>query len=455
MDIDSQLFMHDLCPKNYKIVKKEDKMKRNLLLRLFPVVCLFISFVACDKDEKYDGPSPEQVNARYSNKLSMGGDTTLTLTYSGQVLIGKDVYFKMKDPGNADITLLGILPGEKETSINNVTLLAKSDSYSFSGNSTGTNGTTFHYEGSVKEGKMIMNLTDVEITGNQLTTQGEWYIVHNKAPEIEQDADGINKYTYHNTTYNGVGGPGGNSSTLIGLVYGFVINKIFGNAVSSVLDGVTFNPDGNITSAYAPLPDSMTISKLISGYGVMGRPSTDWKASPLNLATYYVKNDSDLYVTPNIDMIIRQAELNKTKSETGDSTDVGDALEQIYKKLNAWSTTGVKLVIRKNDKKEYQPVDNGKSYERYAGDVILVLKKEEIQDFFLLFDVALAVIPADTLDKSLKELLQDVVPAEYMVLIELLLKGETLKSILIKIRDNVNAIPIEVGLYLSKEQTFN
>lgn len=397
-------------------------MIRNLLLHLLIIAGFSLLLTACDNDDK-DG----NLSASYSNKLSAPDGGNLTLTYSSRVLIGKDVYFKKKDSQHADMTLFGILPGEPKTTIENMAIQPGNDSYTFTGNATGTNGTTFRYEGSIGDGKMTLNLTDVAIPSSSLTSQEKWYIVHSapgKSP-----------------VYNGVGGPGGSTSSLIGMLYSLVLNNMLGNAISSVLDEVSFKADGNITAAYAPLPDDVTIGSLIAGNGVTGRPASDWQQSPLNLAFYYVKNNTDLYVVPNIDMIIYQVQLNKsTKAGEGEGG-LATAIAQLYERLNNWSTKGIKLAIR--------PAETSNA------DLLLVLEKEEIEDLFLLLDIAKAIIPAETLNQPVSEALSGIIPPEYAPLLDLFLNGKTLGETLDLLHKELNTMPIEIGLYLSKKQTYN
>ena len=49
------------------------------------------------------------MTANYSNKLANGAEANLALTYSGNELIGKSVYFKTRDAKTAEITLLDIV----------------------------------------------------------------------------------------------------------------------------------------------------------------------------------------------------------------------------------------------------------------------------------------------------------------------------------------------------------
>lgn len=398
-------------------------MKRNRLLHLLCVACFVVLLTACNKDEKYDGPSPSQVNAMYSAKLSAPDGGNLTLVYSGHPLIGKEVYFEMKDAQRADITLFGILPGETETPLKGILLTPDAAGYSFAGTTTAANGVGFRYKGHIKTGRMELELTDITLPPSLLSEQGDWYIVHSTKNS--------------SAVYNGIGGPGGNSSSLIGMLYSLVGNRLVGNAISSVLDQVTFQADGTITAAFAPLPDSVKIGSLITGNGVTGRPASDWKQSPANMASFFVKNNTDLYILPNIDMIINQIQQNNiTKA---DSPDLMAIILQLYKKLNVWSTSGIRLAVRPGH-------DTG---------LLLVLEKEEVQDLFLLIDVVKVLLPAETLAIPLTEVLVDIIPPQYIPIINLFLKGATLGQTLDMLQKELNTIPLEIGLYLNKEQTYN
>lgn len=134
---------------------------------------------------------------------------------------------------------------------------------------------------------------------------------------------------------------------MIGMLYNLVGGKLVSNLISSLLDGLTFQADGNIIARYAPLPDSVRIGSLIGNY--IKHPANDWNASPPNLATYYVDDNTSLYVIPQIDMIIRQVMINRqTKANSGDSS-MENALLAAYQKINTWSTTGIKMTIRESE----------------------------------------------------------------------------------------------------------
>ena len=88
-----------------------------------------------------------------------------------------------------------------------------------------------------------------------------------------------------------------------------MLEPIVGNLICWFINEVTFNPDGNITARYATMPEGKAIGDLIQL--PPNRQDSEWISSPINLASYYVKDDSELYIVPNIDMILYQIEQNK------------------------------------------------------------------------------------------------------------------------------------------------
>ena len=336
-------------------------MDKKSICSFFYAMMLAILLISCNDEDDYDGLAPAELNGTYSNKLSApANEDSLILSYNGNTFIGKEVEFKTDDGKTAHIILKYVLPHDKETAISGVSLTAGSGSYSFSGDETTSTGTAFHYQGSIQAGKLILELSDITIPKNRLAMNGTWYVAHENA-------------SYYNVN-------NGNMQTMIGMLYNLVGGKLVSNLISSVLDDLTFQTDGNITARYAPLPDSVRIGSLIGSY--VKHPANDWNTSPSNLVTYYVEDNTSIYVIPQIDMIIRQVMINKqTKSDSGDST-IGNELLAAYRKINAWSTTGIKMTIRESE-------------DPAKGDLILLLDKSEIQELFTLLDLVKVFIPED------------------------------------------------------------
>lgn len=355
-------------------------MNKYLLRNFLYAICMVAFLTACDDNDDYDGP---EMNGTYSNKLSApeGGDA-LILTYSGREFVGKDVAFKMTNNNTANITLHGVLPGETATPLENVTLTSETNGYSFAGNGNGTNGTTFAYKGKVEKGKMTLDLTDVKITSNQLTSNKTWHPVQTAVTEEKDPV--LGNYTFRHYSFHLV------TDNLILSQAAPMLEGMLSNLVTWFINNVTFNPDGNITANYATMPEGKAIGDLINV--VPDRKDSEWISSPINLASYYVKDDSELYIVPNIDMILYQIQQNKTKADDGLDPAV---IAAVYQQLNKWSTTGIKMNIRKNSEVPYNSMG---SMIAYKGDVYLFLDKEEIQAFIPLLSLVKGLLPEDILN---------------------------------------------------------
>ena len=355
-------------------------MNKYLLRNFLYAICMVALLTACDDN---DDDAGFEMNGPYSNKLSApeGGDA-LILTYSGREFIGKDVAFKMINDNTANITLQGVLPGETATPLENVTLTTETNGYSFAGNGTGTNGTTFAYTGKVEKGKMTLALTDVKIASNQLTANKTWYPVQTGVTEETDPVQGpytCRHYAFHLVTDN-----------LILAQAAPMLEGMVGNLITWFINNVTFNPDGNITASYGTMPEGKALADLLNA--APDRKESDWISSPINLASYYVKDDSELYIVPNVDMILYQIQQNKTKADSSLDPAV---LAAVYQQLNKWSTTGIKMTIRKNSE---VPYNNMGSLIAYKGDIFMFLDKEEIAAFIPLLSLVKGLLPEDILN---------------------------------------------------------
>lgn len=355
-------------------------MNKYLLRNFLYAICMVALLTACDDN---DDDAGFEMNGTYSNKLSApeGGDA-LILTYSGREFIGKDVAFKMINDNTANITLQGVLPGETATPLENVTLTTETNGYSFAGNGTGTNGTTFAYTGKVEKGKMTLALTDVKIVSNQLTANKTWYPVQTGVTEETDPVQGpytCRHYAFHLVTDN-----------LILAQAAPMLEGMVGNLITWFINNVTFNPDGNITASYGTMPEGKALADLLNA--APDRKESDWISSPINLASYYVKDDSELYIVPNVDMILYQIQQNKTKADSSLDPAV---LAAVYQQLNKWSTTGIKMTIRKNSE---VPYNNMGSLIAYKGDIFMFLDKEEIAAFIPLLSLVKGLLPDDILN---------------------------------------------------------
>ena len=135
------------------------------------------------------------------------------------------------------------------------------------------------------------------------------------------------------------------------------------------------------------MPEGKAIGDLISI--PPDRKDSEWLTSPINLASYYVKDDSELYIVPNIDMILYQIQQNKTKADGGLDASV---IAAIYQQLNKWSTTGIRMNIRKNSEAPYSSTGGQIAYK---GDIFLYLDKDEIAAFLPLLPLIKDLLPEE------------------------------------------------------------
>lgn len=382
-------------------------MKIRPIKRLWLVICLVTTFTACNDDD-YDGPSPYEVNATYSNLLAMGEAPTLTLTYNGEDMIGKNIYFKMTDAHTGMLSLERIIPGEEETNVDGIALSATDGAYSFSGLATGTTGTTFQYNGKVEKGKLKVALESVKIPANSLSKEGAWIPATLNTPK--------------------------DMSSLTGMVLSIVAYPVLQTVINTTLDRITFEPDGNIIAHYAGLPEGVGFSDLMSGK-VQPRPKEEWRDSPKNLVTYCVKSDTLFYIYPNIDGIIRQVQTGKGRAA---SLPVLSIL-QLYTKLHSWVTQGIKLVVRNAS-------DGGMA----SGDILVQLDKEEIRPLFEIIKIVGDVLPEETLNKQAAEWLGGIIPEQFQGMLGVFLKDMTVSQLIDKVYTDLDKMPFYIGLYLSK-----
>lgn len=362
-------------------------------LSILLISCLTgVSALLTSCDEDHYGPAPVDVTANYSNKLTTT-NSNLILTYSGEPLIGKSVDFSTVIGETANITLYNIIPGEEKSKIIDIPLSGDKVGYSFSGNTTGESGTTFKYAGRVETGKLTLEISNVQLPANAITTQKMWYTVPYTG-DGETETDPTSEIEYTNTPY---GVHFHSSSELVSGLAGMV-EALGGNILGSVLRNINFNPDGNITARYGAMPQVESILGYLMPLPI--RPESDYTLSPLNLANYYVKGNS-LYVIPNIDMIIKQIQSNKTRALS--TTDI----QEILQLLKRWTTTGIRFNIMSEIKPEELMED---TYIKHTGDMILYIDKNEIGVLFKLLPMLKNIIPEGDMKETLVQLLDMLTP---------------------------------------------
>lgn len=337
----------------------------------------------CDPGEKYDGPSPREVNALYSNQQSASDERVLQLTYNGREVTGREVYFEMTGSDRAALTLLDILPGERKTSVTDVKLVAGEGGYTFSGAAAGSTGVRFGYRGTVRPDRLVLELSGIKIPENPFTRNpgGKWYPVKSRLQEEGEDPE-TGKYVLYHTAFRM------EASDEKLNQYSSLINRVAGNLLTSVLKEVAFHEDGLITAMYAPLPEEFSIAALI--FSPLQRPDSVWLVSPSDLVLYRVSGNR-LYVLPNVDMIVGQLLTRKSSLRSaGSGFAEPDDLRALYVLLNRWATTGISFHIETPF--AYREI-TGEAGVRYEGDLYLYLDKAEIEALIPLFPLIKTLLP--------------------------------------------------------------
>lgn len=320
-------------------------MKKISTLLISGLVCVTGLTTSCSED--YPGPDPVDVTANYSNKFS-NPNPNLSLTYSGDNMIGKSVDFSTVKGEAANITLYDIIPGEETLKLVSIPLFGDDTSYSFSGNGTGSvTGTTFNYDGRVEKGKLTINLTNIKIGNssqwakkyqvsqisygrgksivyNDETDKYEWGEEDNvilTAPlytsmdvELDTEEVGNNIFLYSNIT----GGVRGIGSYMIAQLLNSIQLEADGNIIAEYTTDDLYLGEQKFSEIDANDPESMgaVISFIVSK--LLFAPTTQddinkvtkdinrkYTSSSRGLAYWYMKN-SLCYIKLNIPAIITQ-----------------------------------------------------------------------------------------------------------------------------------------------------
>ena len=89
------------------------------------------------------------------------------------------------------------------------------------------------------------------------------------------------------------------------------------------------------------------------------------------------------------------------------------------------------------------------------GDLILLLDKSEIQELFALLEILKFFTPEETLNAPVMDLIGNLIPPQFVSIAAILLKGKTFGAILNQLSQELNTIPIEIGIYLYKDKNIN
>lgn len=310
-------------------------MKKTLFIGLFSIVLAGGVLTSCSSDDDSSVVSPITQTKTYADASG------LTLTYSGAPMLGKQVVFTpdANDITKATLTLsgaqttsplsdnasglatAGVIPGEVSTTID-VDLTIKNDTVTFAGEEN-RGGYTLKYQGSATDASLnlALNVTFVETawtnTSWQLLPPGNLFSGDPMQPiHVVWDAD----------PFDFMGSPN-EIQSLITLVIS--MTQIEGNTIPKmlceVLKKVTFLSDGNVQAEYK---DSLN--------------ATEWKTSPLNLATYTVPEPNKIRLFLNPAQIAATA---SGKSRAG----MTDVLSQLMAAVTPMLSEGILITLDKGE----------------------------------------------------------------------------------------------------------
>ena len=279
-------------------------------------------FVASCSDDDPEIEVPEKPETKPEEKpeekpvvcpiatTTFSGVKGLSLTYSGQPLLGKQVVFTPNKENATKATLVlsgvvpsskgmdlnlpssGIVPGETTTTLN-IDLKIDGETVSFEGKEE-NESRAIAYKGQATKDVLTLELT-VSMHENALTNK-------KFAPVAVVERDSLNTagqspltlQWLSTSTIPFLGNPANDINNLLVLAQSFPIVPVtekekvtIGKALELILQDVTFLADGNIQATYK---DSLT--------------DNQWKTSPLNMATYTVESENKMRVFINADQIM-------------------------------------------------------------------------------------------------------------------------------------------------------
>lgn len=74
---------------------------------------------------------------------------------------------------------------------------------------------------------------------------------------------------------------------------------------------------------------------------------------------------------------------------------------------------------------------------------------------FALLEIVKVFIPEETLNAPVMDLIGNLIPPQFVSIAAILLKGKTFGAILNQLSQELNTIPIEIGIYLYKDKNIN
>lgn len=255
--------------------------------------------------------------------------STLSLNYSGSLLIGKTVVYSLQE-GVPVLTLVGIVPGELTVPLIGV----YTENGSFQGE-TALNGTAVKAEGTFQNGVLVLNVSVKLSEAAQGGLAGEWPLAKTIATPLDEWGFEIayNDYAPVRIIWTPIDETEKNGQNISALGTLFVSHLL-----AEVINSITLTDDGNLTASYYP--------EMITGQDAEGNPldmqtwmmsklgaletapvERKWLTSPKNLMHWYAK-DGLVYLIPNLPQILMQAAADK-----GESLDI-EAIMVILQQVN-------------------------------------------------------------------------------------------------------------------------
>ena len=317
-------------------------------------------------------------------------DNTLALTYSDAMLLGKTVYYTVSG-STPVLTLENIVPGEPDVSIEGV---YTDQNGAFEGNATTPKGATVTYNGRIETANGMTLALNVKLP---YESPGTLTLVNAVSHDDEVDRTNLTrKKTEEHAYYLNT------SSTVISGEYISLIGYV-GSLLEMVLKDVTFHEDGNVTASYSSLPADFDIKGWLDG-SYTYQPQ-NWLQSPINLANWY-RDGENLYIIPNLEMILRQVELDTATGKTRAENRQIENATDLTALLQQWLTTGIRLTFKENPYKEYY--EGGKQgrytvYKRLLADYLIYLNQDDIKPLVPLLETVVGLYLTDDVINQIKE----------------------------------------------------
>lgn len=298
-------------------------MRKTLLICLFTAALAGVTMSSCSNDDE-----PEKVICPIET-TTFSDANGLILTYSGQSMLGKQVVFTPNGTDGSKATLVlsgaavnmpvsmsradagtaipapGVIPGETTTTLE-VNLVVEGDKVTFEGIDE-KDGCKITYKGEATSGEMKLDL-QVVMPQNALT-ETTWKLAENATDPISPF------HVVWDTEHEIQMGEILKLAIQMAPIEGMTMPQ----ALRSVLQSVTFQPDGNIQAQYK---NKVT--------------DTEWAESPKNLAMYTVdESKQQIRVFLNVSQIMAAASKANTKAG------IQDVLPQLMSQLTTLLSQGI------------------------------------------------------------------------------------------------------------------